>query len=441
MFSKKDLIKLIIPLIIEQFLAVAVGMADTIMVSGAGESAVSGVSLVDSINILLVTVFAALATGGAVVVAQFIGQKHEEEACEAANQLLLSSALISIIIMSLAMLGNKFILRVVFGNIDAEIMQNAITYFLITSASYPFLAVYNSCAALFRAMGNSRVSMNVSIIMNIINVTGNAVFIFMFSMGAAGVALASLISRAVAACIMYIMIKNPDNIVHLPKRISFKFNRELIKRILQIGIPNSLENGMFQIGKILVLGLITTFGAVAITANAVSNTVASFAALPGSAMGLALITVIGQCVGANDLAQARRYTKQLMSVTYLIMGLLNVAVIMLCPFIVTWYNLSEATAKTAEWLITYHSICCIFIWPASFALPNALRAANDVKYTMVIAIISMWTCRIGLSWFLGSTLGLGVKGVWIAMTMDWLLRAICFVLRFAFGKKLKPRAV
>jgi putative MATE family efflux protein len=439
MFSRKDLIKLIFPLIIEQFLAVAVGMADTIMVSGAGESAVAGVSLVDSINILLVTVFASLATGGAVVVAQFVGQKNKKNSCEAADQLLLANVIISITIMLFALIGNRIILQLVFGNVDSAIMNNAVIYFIITSLSYPFLAIYNSCAALFRAMGNSKISMFVSVIMNVINVVGNAVFIYGFAMGAAGVALASMISRIIAAIIMYRLLRNQDNLVHFSKKIVLRFNKNLIQKVLRIGVPNSLENGMFQLGKILVLSLTTSFGTVAITANAVSNTVAAFAVLPGSAMGLALITVVGQCVGANDLEQARKYTKQIMLAVYVIIDVLNVFVILACPIIVTWYHLSDATAQVAIWLITYHSICCMIIWPASFALPNALRAANDVKYTMTISIISMWTWRIGFSYVLGQTFHLGIRGIWIAMTVDWLFRATCFVLRFLYGKNLKSR--
>lgn len=438
MFTRKDLVKLIIPLIIEQFLAVTVGMADTIMVSGAGESAVSGVSLVESINILLITVFASLATGGAVVVAQYIGQKNKEKACEAADQLFLAAGMISIIIMAIALLGNRSMLRLVFGNVDQAIMDNAVIYFLITALSYPFLAIYNSCAALFRVMGNSKISMYVAAIINVMNIAGNSIFVFGFGMGAAGVALSSMLARIVAALVMYKLLRRQDREVHFSKRLVLRFRKDLIQRILSIGIPNSLENGMFQVGKILVLSLTTSFGSIAIAANAVSNTVAAFAVLPGSAMGLAMITIVGQCVGANDFKQARRYTKQLLLVAYAIMGVLNLLVIAACPFIVSWYQLSAETAQVAEWLITYHSICCMIIWPASFSLPNALRASNDVKFTMVIAIISMWTWRIAFSYVLGRYLGLGVKGIWIAMTVDWLFRAICFVLRFMYGKHLKP---
>lgn len=438
MFSRKDLVRLIVPLIIEQFLAVTVGMVGTIMVSGAGESAVSGVSLVDSINILLITVFASLATGGAVVVAQYIGQKNKEKACEAADQLLLSAGIISIIIMAFALLGNRTILRLVFGNVDQSIMDNAVAYFMITALSYPFLAIYNSSAALFRAMGNSKISMYVSLVMNLINVVGNAIFIYGFAMGAAGVAWSATISRCVAAVIMYVLLRNQNNLVHYSGKLVIRFKKDLIKRILAIGVPNSLENGMFQVGKILVLSLTTSFGAVAIAANAVSNNIAAVACLPGSAMGLALITVVGQCVGASDVKQARKYTKQLLLASYIIMGGLNLLIMAAASIIISWFQLSAETASVTHWIITYHSICCMIIWPASFTLPNALRAANDVKFTMVIAIISMWTWRIAFSYVLGKYFGLGVKGIWIAMTVDWLFRAICFVIRFIYGKHLKP---
>lgn len=441
MFSRKDLVRLIVPLIIEQFLAVTVGMVGTIMVSGAGESAVSGVSLVDSINILLITVFASLATGGAVVVAQYIGQKNKEKACEAADQLLLSAGIISIIIMAFALLGNRTILRLVFGNVDQSIMDNAVAYFMITALSYPFLAIYNSSAALFRAMGNSKISMYVSLVMNLINVVGNAIFIYGFAMGAAGVAWSATISRCVAAVIMYVLLRNQNNLVHYSGKLVIRFKKDLIKRILAIGVPNSLENGMFQVGKILVLSLTTSFGAVAIAANAVSNNIAAFACLPGSAMGLALITVVGQCVGASDVKQARKYTKQLLLASYIIMGGLNLLIMAAASIIISWFQLSAETASVTHWIITYHSICCMIIWPASFTLPNALRAANDVKFTMVIAIISMWTWRIAFSYVLGKYFGLGVKGIWIAMTVDWLFRAICFVIRFIYGKHLKPMKV
>lgn len=271
MFTKKQLYKLIIPLIIEQILAVTVGMADIIMVSNAGEAAISGVSIVDTLNVLLITIFSALATGGAVVAAQFLGHKDNEKARKSGEQLLIVTTTISVVIMIIALLGNYQILRTIYGDIDSKIMKNATTYFFITALSFPFLAIYNSCAALFRAMGNSKVSMTVSWIMNIINLVGNAYFIFVLHMGVAGVAIPTLVSRAVAAIIILILIRNEKNPIYIKHLHKIRFDLKIIKRILNIGVPNGLENSMFQIGKILVQGLITSFGAIAISANAVAN--------------------------------------------------------------------------------------------------------------------------------------------------------------------------
>ncbi len=434
MFSKEQLYKLIIPLIIEQILAVAVGMTDIVMVARVGAASVSGISLVDTLNILLINVFSALATGGAVVAAQYLGHKEHTKASIAANQLLLSTGLVSLVILVISLVGNGMILKLIYGSIDTDVMSNARIYFYISALSYPFLAVYNSCAALFRAMGNSKVSMVVSFIMNIIHIMGNAIFLYVLHMGVAGVAISTLLSRAVAAIIMLLLIKNKNNLIHIDSIFHLGYDGTMIKRILHIGVPNGLENSMFQFGKILVQGLIASFGTAAITANAVANTVASLEVIPGSAIGLAMITVVGQCVGANDYKQAKKYALKLLKLAYLAMFLLNIIVILFSNQIIGIYQLSDDIKAIAFSVIIYHSICCIIIWPSSFTLPNALRAANDVKFTMVISIISMWLWRIMLSYVLGKYLGLGVLGVWIAMTFDWLFRSICFIIRFVKGK-------
>lgn len=434
MFTKKQLYKLIIPLIIEQTLAVTVGMADIIMVSKAGDAALSGVSLVDTLNILLINIFSALATGGAVVAAQYLGHKDRNKACKSGEQLLITGTLISFLITLISLLGNRYILHMIYGDIDVEIMNSASIYFYITALSFPFLAIYNSCAALFRAMGNSRVSMTVSWIMNIINVCGNALLIYGFGLGISGVAIPTLVSRAVAAIIMLALIKNKENPIYIKNYLNIRFDFAIIKKILRIGVPNGLENSMFQIGKILVQGLIASFGIASITGNAVANTFAGFQTLPGGAISLSMITVIGQCVGAHDYAQAKKYTIKLLKIAYGMMAVLNIIMLIFSKQLIDIYNVTPESKDIAYQLLVYHSICCMLIWPSSFTLPNALRAANDVKFTMLTSIISMWICRVVLSYVLGKNLGLGVLGVWIAMTADWLFRSICFVYRFAKGK-------
>lgn len=434
LFSNVDLRKLIIPLIIEQLLVVMVGMADTIMISGVGEAAVSGVSLVDTVTVLLINVFTAMATGGAVVSGHYIGQKREERACKAADQLVLFTLVSSFVIMMVLLVAHQFILSHVFGRIDANVMENAKIYLLITGVSLPFLSVYNACAALFRAMGNSRISMMISLLMNVINITGNAILIYGAGIGVAGAAIATLISRIVASVVILVLLRQEKRQIHLSKKFEWRFNRHLVKKILHIGIPNGLENSMFQLGKILVLSLVTSFGTTAIAANAVCNSVGLFQILPGSALSLAVVTVVSQCVGAGDYGQVTYYTKKLMFLTHVFMVVTNLVVVLGCPLIVMAYNLTPETAKLTTEILIYHAVCCMVIWPSSFTLPNALRASNDVKFTMIVAIASMWVCRIGFSYVLAKFLGWGVFGVWVAMTIDWLCRAVCFVVRFARGK-------
>lgn len=434
LFNKKELTRLIMPLIVEQFLAMTVGLADMIMVANAGEAAVSGISLVDTINILLINVLTALATGGAVVAAQYLGHKDKKNGCVAANQLLFITTLISVFIMVFALIFNKGILHLIYNGVEAEVMKNAIIYFYLSALSYPFLAMYNSGAALYRAMGNSKISMIVSLIMNVINIIGNAIFIYGLHMGVEGAAIASLISRITAAIIILIIIRNPKNKIHVDERFRLGYKPAMIKRILKIGIPNGLENSMFQFGKILVQGIVAAFGTTAITANAVSGTVANVAVIPGMAISTAMITVVGQCVGAGDYEQAKAYTKKLIKISYLLMAVINVLVILLKGTILAVYQLSPETTQIATEIILYHSICAVFIWTPSFTLPNALRAANDVKYPMIVSMISMWACRVVMCYVLSINFHMGVLGVWVGMTLDWAVRAVCFLIRFSGTK-------
>lgn len=434
MFSRKQLTRLIIPLVIEQVLAVTIGMADTMMVASVGEAAVSGISLVDSINILLINVFSALATGGAVVASQYLGRREENNARIAAKQLVYATLALSAGIMILSLVTRNGLLRLIFGQISDDVMQNAQIYFLLSALSYPFLAVYNSGAALFRSMGNSKISMYTSALMNLVNVVGNAILIFGAHMGVAGAATATLVSRILGAVIMMLLLRNRELPIYIERMFHPEIHMGMIKNILRIGVPNGLENGMFQVGKILVQGLIATFGTAAIAANAVANNLACMAIIPGSAIGLAMITVVGQCVGANDFEQAKRYTVRLTGLTYLCMAALNLLILISSTFLIGIYQLSPETSRMAIELIVFHCFACAVIWPAAFTIPNGLRAANDVRFTMLTSIFSMWIFRIGFSYILGQWLNMGVLGVWVAMSIDWVFRAILFVVRLYRGK-------
>lgn len=434
LFSNKDLRKLIIPMILEQMLAVLVGLSDTIMVADVGEAAVAAVSLVDNINVLLIGIFSALATGGAVVAGQYLGHRDEKKACKAGEQLILFMSFFSVLIMLLVYLCKPFILHVVFGKIEPDVMVYADTYLMIVTASIPFIALYNCGAALFRVQGNSMISMLVSVLMNAINVIGNAVLIFGFHCSVEGVAIPTLASRVVAAFVIILLLRRQSQTIHISVPFRFSPDWGMIKRILQIGIPNGVENSMFQLGKLVLLSLISSFGTVAITANAVSNSVAAFAILPGQAIGMALVTVVSQCVGAGSYRQARYYTKKLLIFTFAAMALTNLIIIAVLPAVTWAYQLSAETAEVTKQILLLHSICAIFIWPISFTLPNTLRAASDAKYTMLVSLLSMWFCRIVLGFLLGKYMALGVLGTWIAMIIDWCVRSVFFCGHYIRGK-------
>ena len=434
LFDNKALTALILPLIIEQFLAVLVGMADSIMIASVGEAAVSGVSLVDQVMLLIINLFGALATGGAVVAGQYLGRKNPEEADKAANQLIWFVTILAVGVMGLVYLGKNMILQGVFGQIEPDVMEYANTYLLIVTASVPFIALYNGGAAIFRTMGNSKITMTVSLIMNAINVVGNAILIYGFHCGVEGVAIPTLVSRMTAAILITVLLLNEKQILHLQKTLRYRPEKETIKKILKIGIPNGLENSMFQLGKVLVLSLVSTFGTYAIAANAVCNVLASFQILPGMALSLAVTTVISRCVGAKDYEQVSYYTKKLLAISYISMFVTTIVICVALPFIMDVYNLSPETAKVAEEIMIFHSVSCVLIWTPAFTLPSTLRAAGDAKTCMLISIPCMWIFRIGFSYILGKYFGMGVFGVWVAMVIDWVVRVIFFVLRYCRGK-------
>lgn len=433
LFSKDDLRRLLIPLMLEQLLAVSIGMMDTMMVSSCGEAAVSGISLVDSISILFIQLFSALATGGAVVAAQYLGRKEKEQASMAAKQLFYTVLLVSTTLMALFLALRKPLLSLVFGHIDADVMANAETYFLITTLSYPFLAMYNASAALLRTMNNARSSLLTSLIMNAVNVTGNALLIYGCGMGVAGAALATLASRVIGAAVMQFALRKPQNMIPCPILHHWEWRSDMVRRILKVGIPTGLENSFFQFGKLVLLRMISTFGTASIAANAVGNSLTTLQVLPGNAISLAMVAVVGRCVGARAYDQARYYVKRLMALSYASMGVLNLLMLLATPWLTGLYHLTAEADAMAQQIIIIHGIGSIFLWPTSFVLPNALRAANDARFTMTISCISMVLFRIVFGILLAKTWGMGVIGVWIAMQIDWLFRIICLVWRFHSG--------
>ena len=437
LFSNRQLVKLIIPLVIEQGLTILVGMCDGVMVSSVGEAAISGVSLVDMINAVILVLFAALATGGAVVTSQLLGARQLEKARQSAGQLVTLAAVLGTVMMVLCLIFARGLLRLFFGSIDQAVMDAGLIYLRITALSFPFIALYNAGAAIFRSVGNSKVSMQVSLLMNAINVLGNALCIFVLKMGVAGVAVPTLVSRAVAAALILMLASLRNQTLYLESGALYPIDHKMMGKILGIGIPSACENSFFQFGRLIVVSMIALFGTTQTSANAVANTLDSMGIVVGQAMGLAMVTVVGQSVGAGDKAQASYYVKKLMLWSILLLGICNALIILFADQLIGLYSsLTPETVELTKLLVWMHAFSAIVLWAISFVLPNALRAANDVQFTMWVGIGSMVAFRILGSWILCVQLGWGAVGVWIAMILDWICRVSFFLTRTLSGKWL-----
>lgn len=434
-WNNRTLFLLMWPLIVEQLLAVTVGLADTVMVSGLGEAAVSGVALVDSINLLLITALSALATGGAVVASQYLGRRDRVSASATARQLVYAVTALSLIIMAVTLLLRKVLLGAIYGSVEADVLANGEMYLWLSALSYPFIALYNAGAAIFRSMGNSRIGMVTALLVNFINIGGNALLIYGFGMGVAGAAISTLVSRAVAAFILLrLLLKIHVGPITLAGLFRFHINKPIIKQILSIGVPNGLENSLFQVGKLIVARLVSTFGTSAIAGNAITWVIISFITLPGQSFGLAMLTVVGQCVGAKNYAAARLNTAKLLKAAYLCMSVLCGVILLLRNPILSIFNLTPEAIQLAKDCLLVFCLTAPLFWPSSFALPNALRAAGDARFTMGVSMFSMWVFRIGSAYLLALFLGLGVIGVWYAMAVDWIVRSAFFILRWRGGR-------
>ncbi len=434
MFSDAQLRRLIFPLLIEQLLAMLVGMVDTVMVSSAGEAAISGVSIVNDLNNLVIALLSALAGGGAVIVSQYLGHGDRELTRKAASQLVMIAFVISTVLGLFCVAFHTGILQVLYGSVEADVMTSAKEYFWITALSFSFLGVYNSAAALFRSMNETRSTMNVSILMNVINVIGNYIGVYVLHLGAAGVAWPTLISRIVAAVVMVGMAFNPRRAISIAWNDILAWNRELIRKILSIAVPNGIENGLFQLGKVIVSIFVATYGTSQIAANGVSNSLSTLCYVSEMAIQLASVTVIGQCVGANDYEQAEYYVHKLIRIAWIMAAVNNLLVYLAMPYALSLYSLSSETLKIAETILTMECIAVTTIHAPAFVLPTCIRAAGDAKYTMYVGVGSMFGARVLSAYLLGTVLGMGVVGTRIGMYIDWGVRIIFFVYRWRSGK-------
>ena len=441
LYTNRALLALFIPLLIEYSLEFFVGFADSVMVASLGEAAISGVSLVDFLVQLLIFSFSALATGGAVVAGQYLGDKKIDKARDSATQLVWFSAILSTILMVVVLFLRHFLIGLLFGQIEADVWANADVYLYFMALSIPFLAIYNAGAAIFRTTNNAVMPMNILIVCDILNVVGNAICIYYLGWDVRGVAIPTVIARLLSAVLILYFISDDDYKLHIKKTLRHKFDFNLLKKVLQVGIPYGVENGLFQLGRVLVLSLVSTFGTMAIAANSVGYSIGIFSVLPGFAINLGLTAVISNCVGANDYEQARYYNKKCLVIVTISHIAINSVIFAALPMILGIYNLSAQTAAMAAEMVIWHGIFAIIIWPVSFTLPSTFRGAGDSKSVMYISLAVMFICRIGFAYVIADWMGVGVFGTWIAMFIDWYVRAAIYVYRYFSNKWMEYKVV
>lgn len=441
MFSNKDLRNLIFPLFVEQFLLMFVGIADTFVVSFSGEADVSGVSLVTSFNTVLIFLFTALSSGGAVIISQYIGSDNKRSASRSAGQLLMISAVISTIITILILSFHTQLLKLLFGKIEADVMAACDTYLIITTVSLPALAVYDAGAALCRSIGKTNVTMYISIAANVINVVGNCIGVFALKLGAAGVAYPSLIFRIISAVAVTIFCFLKKNKIQYKPGDIFAWDKDLLKKIMKIALPNGAENGVHQLVKVALSSMVALFGTYQIAANGVAQSIWSLASIMGLAMAPVYTTVIGQCMGARDVNAANFYFKKLNKITFVLSVLWNGFIFAVTPLIVHFSAISPEAKSLVIKLVLINNIFNGIAYPFAGPLGNGLRAAGDVKFTMIWSISLTIGARLLFSAIFGMWMHMGVIGVAIGMSIDLVIRGAIFIWRQKSQKWTKFRLI
>ena len=441
MFTNRMIRNLLIPVVLEQLLNSIMGTADTMMVSNVGSAAISAVSLVDSINVLVIQAFSALAAGGAIVCAQYIGQRNKEKANESARQVLFIITAISAAVSLTCLVFQKPLLRLIFGSVEAEVMRASETYFFYTALSFPFIAAYDSAASIFRAQDNTRGPMLISMISNVMNIVGNAVMIWGFHMGVAGAALSTLISRIFCAVVVLIQLRKDRQEIVVRDYIRIRPNWSMIKRILGIGIPSGVENSMFQLGKLAIQSTVSTLGTAAIAAQAMTNILENLNGIAAIGVGVGLMTIVGQCIGAGRQDEAVYYIKKFCVIAEVIVIVSCLGVFALTKPITILGGMEKESADMCFHMVMWITIVKPIAWIMAFIPGYGLRAAGDVKFSMLTSCCTMWTCRFCLCVFLIRRLGFGPMGVWIGMFADWTLRSIIFTWRFHSRKWLQHKVI
>lgn len=441
LFPRRALWILLIPLIIEQMLNSLMGMVDTLMVSRVGAEAISAVSLVDSINNLVLQVFAAMAAGAAIICSQYLGRKDEKGCNDAAKQIVLTVVVISSVIMIIGVGFRKPLLHLIFGSVEEAVMTNAQMYFLITALSYPFIALFQAGAAFYRACGNSKFTMKTALIANVANIVGNTLFIFVLQMGAAGAAVSTLISRALCAFVVFYALRKPGYAIQLKNYFSIRPDLNLIVKILAIGVPSGIENGMFQFGKLAIQSTVSSLGTAAIAAQAMTIIFENVNGMAAVGIGIGLMTVVGQSIGAGRQEEAKYYIVKLAGYAEVAMIISCILVYIAARPVTVLAGMSEESTALCMQMILAITIVKPLLWVPSFTPPNGLRAAGDVRFSMITATLTMWLCRVALSIFLMRVVKTGPIGVWYGMFADWGVRGVIFTIRFVRGKWLRFKVI
>lgn len=441
LFPRRALWMLLIPLIIEQMLNSLMGMVDTLMVSRVGAEAISAVSLVDSINNLVLQVFAAMAAGAAIICSQYLGRKDEKGCNDAAKQIVLTVVVISSVIMIIGVGFRKPLLYLIFGSVEEAVMTNAQIYFLITALSYPFIALFQAGAAFYRACGNSKFTMKTALIANVANIVGNTLFIFVLQMDAAGAAISTLISRALCAFVVFYALRKPGYAIQLKNYFSIRPDLNLIVKILAIGVPSGIENGMFQFGKLAIQSTVSSLGTAAIAAQAMTIIFENVNGMAAVGIGIGLMTVVGQSIGAGRQEEAKYYIVKLAGYAEIAMIISCILVYIAARPVTVLAGMSEESTALCMQMILAITIVKPLLWVPSFTPPNGLRAAGDVRFSMITATLTMWLCRVALSIFLMRVVKTGPIGVWYGMFADWGVRGVIFTIRFLRGKWLRFKVI
>lgn len=436
LFSNAALKAMIIPLVIEQVLQMVVGLADTMMVSYAGEAVVAGVGLDTMVYTIFIYLFTAVSAGGAVVVSQYIGSRNRENAELAASQIFHIAGLLSLACTALMLVFGSSLLQAMYPETEEATLEACRTYMWIVTLSFPANAAYNAGAALYRSMGETKVTLWVSLMANLINVAGNAVGIFILKAGAAGVAWPTTLSWYAAAAVMTWLCARGRGADHVRIRLkhAIKPDMPMVKRILGVAVPNSVENTLFQAAKVVLGMLVATFGTSQIAANTTGQTFWSLAACMSMSLGTVYITVIGQCMGAGDTEAADWYMRKLTKLSLVLAFGWNALVMVLTPLLLPLYDLSAETKRLILIIVAIHNLFSALVQPFSGPLSSGLRAAGDVKFTMWASIFATVVCRTFLSFLLAKWMGMGVIGIAVAMVLDWCIKAVLDILRFRSGK-------